>query len=148
MNAEPTTPLPASPPLSSSDLLCLTVRQPWAWLIVWAGKDIENRTWCTGQRGKIFIHAAKGMTKDEYIQGKFFARHIHPALMVPEMGALERGGIIGLVDLVDCVHRSRSPWFSGPWGMVLRNPIPMNFMPCKGALGFWRLHGHNAADEP
>lgn len=25
--------------------LALSVRQPWAWAIIHAGKDIENRTW-------------------------------------------------------------------------------------------------------
>lgn len=51
--------------------LALSVRQPWAWAIIYAGKDIENRSWQAvnhglRQRGRIAIHAAKGMTRDEY----------------------------------------------------------------------------------
>lgn len=44
----------------------LSIRQPWAWAIVNAGKRVENRTWETRYRGPILIHAAKGVTKREY----------------------------------------------------------------------------------
>jgi len=52
-------------------MIALSVRQPWAWAIIHAGKDIENRSWQAvnhglRQRGRIAIHAAKGMTRDEY----------------------------------------------------------------------------------
>lgn len=51
--------------------LALSVRQPWAWAIIYAGKDIENRSWQAVNhglkiRGEICIHAAKGMTQAEY----------------------------------------------------------------------------------
>lgn len=36
----------------------LSVRQPWAWLIMQGYKDIENRTWQTPHRGKLAIHAS------------------------------------------------------------------------------------------
>jgi len=26
-------------------VMCLSIRQPWAWLITHGHKDIENRTW-------------------------------------------------------------------------------------------------------
>lgn len=26
-------------------MIALSIRQPWAWLIINAGKDIENRDW-------------------------------------------------------------------------------------------------------
>jgi hypothetical protein len=44
----------------------LSIRQPWAWLIVNGYKDIENRSWATKFRGPVLIHAAKGMTGAEY----------------------------------------------------------------------------------
>ena len=44
----------------------LSIRQPWAWLILNAGKDIENRSWYTSVRGRVLIHASKGMTLAEY----------------------------------------------------------------------------------
>ncbi len=44
----------------------LSIRQPWAWLILHGGKDIENRDWATRFRGRVLIHASKGMTRDEW----------------------------------------------------------------------------------
>jgi hypothetical protein len=35
----------------------LSVRQPWASLIVNGFKDVENRTWPTRYRGRILVHA-------------------------------------------------------------------------------------------
>ena len=42
----------------------LSIKQPWASLIAHGIKDIENRTWKTNFRGRIYIHASsisKGM---------------------------------------------------------------------------------------
>ncbi len=42
--------------------LALSVREPWAWLIINGGKDVENRTWTPSEKfwGKrIFIHASR-----------------------------------------------------------------------------------------
>lgn len=36
----------------------ITVKQPWASLIVEGIKDIENRTWKTNFRGRVLVHAA------------------------------------------------------------------------------------------
>jgi hypothetical protein len=36
----------------------LSIKHPWAWAIVHAGKDIENRTWECRYRGEILIHAS------------------------------------------------------------------------------------------
>ena len=48
--------------------IALSVRQPWAWAIVYGGKDVENRsTFAVTKAGfdprPICIHAAKGMTR-------------------------------------------------------------------------------------
>ncbi|RCJ19276.1 hypothetical protein A6770_31970 [Nostoc minutum NIES-26] len=52
----------------------LSVRQPWAWAIIYASKDIENRGWPIYYRGDILIHAAKGCTKKEYQQAWEFCQ--------------------------------------------------------------------------
>lgn len=117
----------------------LSIRQPWAWLIVHAGKDIENRTWYTKYRGPCYIHAAKGCTVDEYNDA------IHWAIgngaigedTQPDYRTLARGGIIGRCDIADCVERSNSRWFCGPYGFLLLNVRPVEFTPCRGALGFF-----------
>jgi len=129
----------ALPPVPSEPLLCLSIRQPWAHMILHQGKDIENRTWPTKVRGRILIHASKGMTHDEWVDAWDFAREDCGVAMVDKARCeILRGGIVGSVEIVDCVQHSDSPWFCGPWGFVLRDPQPLAFTPCRGALGFFR----------
>lgn len=131
--------------MSSILRLALTVRQPWTWSIMFLEKDIENRDWPTRVRGRVAIHAAKGMTRDEWEDGFRTARHVaeqRPVLkgtVFPKFEDLPRGGIVGTVEIVDCVSESTSPWFFGRYGFVLRAPRPTQFISCKGALGFWAL---------
>jgi len=119
----------------------LSIKQPWAWLIINGGKDIENRSWPTKFRGRVLVHAAKGMTLKEYDEAVDIVKQINPQIIVPSL-PLQRGGIIGSVEIVDCVRQSESPWFFGPCGFVLRDPKLLPFRPLKGALGFF-----NVSDE-
>lgn len=124
----------------------LSVRQPWAWLIVNGFKPVENRSWPTKVRGRVLVHASKGMTHDEYWEVKGFLYQlafedrvipvsVHNSL--PPFEELERGGIVGAVDIVDCVTDHPSPFFFGKHGFVLANPEVLPFRPCKGKLGFF-----------
>lgn len=131
----------------------ISIRQPWAWAIINAGKDIENRDWITPYRGPVAIHAAKGMTLGEFdgfirtIHHVSLSRPFPPGSTVPHSASLEKGGIVGVADIVDCVESSESPWFFGRYGFVLRNVRPVDFIPVKGALGFfdWRANLPKAA---
>jgi hypothetical protein len=49
-----------------------------------------------------------------------------------------RGGIVGVAEIVDCVSSSTSPWFVGEYGFLIRNARPLPYVPCRGALGFFR----------
>ncbi|MCF6126025.1 hypothetical protein EN904_12305 [Mesorhizobium sp. M7A.F.Ca.CA.001.07.2.1] len=125
--------------------LAISVRQPWPWAMMHCGKDIENRDWPTKIRGRVCLHAAKGMTRDEYedclatIHEISLTHPFKPGLMLPAFEELPRGGIVGTVDIVDCVAESASPWFFGRYGFVLRNVELLDeFIPVKGALGFFR----------
>ncbi len=52
---------------------------------------------------------------------------------------LPRGGIVGMVEIIDCRMASESPWFSGPYGFVLANAKELDFVPCKGRLGIFNI---------
>ena len=71
----------------------ISIRQPWAWLIVHGYKDVENRTWATKYRGPILIHAGKTLDPgfDELCQVLREEFDIH----VPLRKELPRGGIVG-----------------------------------------------------
>ena len=126
-------------------LPCLSIRQPWATLIIGEGKDIENRSWNTRYRGPLVIHAALGATKAEFDEALAFVDSVFPLKRIEDRlsryvrCSSPRGGIIGTVDLVDCVTESDSPWFFGPYGFVLANPRPCKFVPMKGRLGLFNI---------
>jgi ASCH domain len=122
----------------------ISIRQPWAWAIMHAGKDIENRQWSTRVRGRVLVHAAKGLTRDEYQSTLdwYCTTPLGTDAAMPRMSDLARGGIIGSVEIVDCVTKSSSPWFFGFYGFVLRNPQPLPFVPFCGSLGFFDVPDH------
>lgn len=126
---------------------CLTVRQPWAWLLMHGTKDIENRDWPTRHRGLIAIHAAKGMTIREWSEAVEFVSKIDPFLAnaIPTPRDLVRGSIIGTMNLRACVTESDSEWFAGKYGFVMSNPQPCDPILVKGALGLWEFQPANPA---
>lgn len=114
----------------------ISIRQPDAWLVVNGWKDIENRAWKTQYRGVIAVHASgKAMTKGdrEYLAAVCEVLGIP----VPDDSELPTGGIVGLVEVVDCVTAHESVWFDGPIGWVLGKYLPVKFIPCKGKLGLF-----------
>lgn len=122
--------------------LALSIMQPWAWLIVSGNKDIENRKWQTDVRGLVAIHAGKKVDGDCAYS---LAVDEHPVTGLDYCfqdipNRYQVGGIVGVAEIVDCVDRSVSPWFMGPYGFVIRNAQPVDFIPVRGALGFfdWR----------
>ncbi len=106
----------------------LAVRQPYAWLIVSGHKTVENRTWDTSYRGRLYIHASGQMHRTPLaeLEGQFDIEI--------DQSALTMGAIIGHVDLVDVVTQSSSPWFEGPYGFVLSNPTAIKPVPALGRL--------------
>ena len=93
----------------------ISIRQPWAWLIVQGYKDVESRTWATKHRGPILIHVGKTLDPafDELRQ-ELREGDIH----VPPRKELPRGGVVGRAAIVDCVTDYDSVFFSGPYGFV------------------------------
>lgn len=128
--------------------LALSVRQPWAWAIIHGGKDIENRSWQAvnhglKRRGRICIHASKGLSMYEYEDAQRFIEENDIACPLPR--DLKFGQIIGTVDVVDVVSDHESPWFMGPRGLVLKDPEPIE-LPylVHGQLGYFKW---NKTDE-
>jgi len=114
----------------------LSIKQPWAWLIVNRFKDIENRDWQTKVRGRILVHA--GQKIDEF--GYRWVRARFTDIVLPEK--FEVGGFVGSVEISDCVSESESEWFAGDYGFVLKNAIAFDqLMPYRGQLGFFNPLG-------
>ena len=69
----------------------LTIREPWASLIINGYKKYEFRSWKTNYRGKILIHAGINIEKDMLNRFKDYNLEC------------VKGGIIGEAELVDCI---------------------------------------------
>lgn len=73
----------------------LTIKQPWASLIMLGLKKYEFRSWKTDYRGELLIHAGKGIDKDGMERLKKY---------IPENMPTEK--ILGKVKLIDCIKTS------------------------------------------
>lgn len=123
-------------------LKAISIRQPWASLIIQGFKDIENRinkNPFLNYRGTLYIHAPKTVDHDNDTLNFIFDRIGFDAFEKFFDGRMPCGGIIGRVNFVDLVEYSDSPWFCGPYGLVLKDPEPLSFLPCKGQLGLWNF---------
>ena len=115
----------------------LTLKQPWASLVVEGYKIFEFRSWKTNYRGKILIHA--GLKFDNKVEDKYHLDY-------------QFGMIIGEAELVDCVLmdekldeslRKQDSYIYGHnhvgvYGWKLENIVKYkNPIPAKGQLGLW-----------
>jgi hypothetical protein len=147
----------------------LSIKQPWAILIAFGLKDIENRTWRTNFRGKIYIHACgKPINRNEVYEvldekqwdftfdqrNDFNADNIHYS------------AIIGEVEIKDCVINHPSIWAEKTpikrhtlegeplyahkpiWNWVLANPVLYDkpILNVKGKLSFWEFQKDSICD--
>lgn len=114
----------------------ISIRQPEAWLIVNGYKDVENRSKPTKIRGLVAVHASqKQMTRDDWA----WLREQCAAMEVdtPSTDEIRYGGVVGVVEVTDCVTESDSVWFDGPYGYTLGGYLATDFLPCKGQLGWF-----------
>jgi len=126
-----------------------SIRQPWAWAILHAGKRLENRSRRFSYRGPVWLHASKWWSYAGVAEawqsvidmaaasGRPLAQHAPPVTF--RSLRAETGGIVGRAQIVDCVEAYGSPWFVGPVAFVLDEVEAVPFVPCKGMLGLFRL---------
>lgn len=136
----------------------LSIRQPWAWLIVRpdltdpatraaafaAGeiKDIENRTWATKHRGPFLVHAGQTFDMDGYL----WVKSRFPKIPLPRLGQYDLGGTIGQAELTDSVPpekarngQLKSRWYMGEHAFIVGNSAPLPFRKVKGKLNFFEV---------
>lgn len=127
--------------------IALSIKQPWATLIVAGLKSIEVRGWSTSRRGRIYIHASK--VADRRAEAW---KHVPKRLL--KQAAIE-GGIIGSVELTGCVeygspaiftadrmlHLNETRWFKPPrlYGLVVTRPKVEKFRAVLGNVKFFTV---------
>ncbi len=123
----------------------ITIKQPWATLIVEGYKRFEFRSWKTNYRGDILIHAGKGIDKEAMERLKKYLPDEIPI-----------GKIIGKATLTDCVPMSKdfadmlskenndiytTHSFSRNYGFKLENVEKLdNLIEIRGQLGLWNYN--------
>lgn len=117
----------------------LSIRQPWAYAILYLGKTVENRSRGTSHRGIFAIHASQTYDKEgeAWLKTKGF--------QIPD--ALPSGGIVGTAYICGVIPASEShlmrasdrEWYFGPVGYVLHSPQSCAFAPYRGKLGFFDI---------
>lgn len=143
----------------------LTISQPWASLVALGAKTIETRSWWTGYRGEVLIHAAKAFPPDcqglchrdpfleALLEGDYRRAEALPRGVVLAVAVLERVVPSAEMDPVwaaattrpdGCRWVAREQAFGdyGPnrfaWFLRDVRPLPTP-LPVKGALGLWTV---------
>lgn len=140
----------------------ISIKQPWASLIAHGIKDIENRTWKTKFRGKVYIHAsAKSDGNTAFLlnkeQSDYFIWNTENYKTFESN--LPYSAIIGEVEIIDCVINHPSIWAEKTfmyeydeeigekpigkpiYNWVLANPVLYEkpILNVKGKLSFWEF---------
>jgi len=123
----------------------LSLKQPWAALLVHGYKWIEVRRWPTARRGRVLVHAARVPDPRPEVW----------SLVPAELNAAARlvGGILGAGDLVECRayrtaeafaadragHLNDPRWFRAPtlYGFVFGGLTAVPFRIYRGGMRFF-----------
>lgn len=115
----------------------LSLKQPYAELILQGKKKIELRKWNTHFRGDFLIHSS--LTPDTNAMQKFGFKE------------LPLGFIVGKVNLIDVKHYTNKNEFNkdkslhlansdfGEYGLMLKDVRRVNPISAKGQLNFWEF---------
>lgn len=128
----------------------ISIKQPWAYLICAGIKDVENRTWPTKYRGRVYIHAsANNACSLDELNLDQFDKILSLSVGNINHFALDNynySAIIGHVDIVNCMSKARdgkgsdSIWAEPDcFHWILRNPVLFDkpILNVKGKLSFW-----------
>jgi hypothetical protein len=125
----------------------LSLKQPWAALLVHGRKKVEVRRWATTRRGPVLIHAAR--IPDPRPEAW--------AQLPPELREAAQlvGGVVGAADLTGVVvypspqlfvadgarHLNDPSWFQPPrlYGFVFANPQVLPFRRYPGNVRFFTV---------
>jgi hypothetical protein len=131
----------------------ISLTQPWATLVVIGAKHYETRSWFTGHRGPLIIHASKGFPSDCRALAKTepfrrclqLAGYNHP-------DDLPIGALVGRAIMSECMstihatggvqnweqERQFGDFSPGRYAWLFVKPARIaSPIPCAGKLGLW-----------
>jgi hypothetical protein len=135
--------------MERTQVYALSIKQPWATLLVHGHKTVEVRGWSTQRRGRVLIHAGRVPDRREQAWAQVPANLKEKARLL--------GGIVGEAELTDCLrytsaeafaadrprHLNDPGWFRAPrlYGFTFANSAPLPFRRYRGALFFFPVDG-------
>jgi hypothetical protein len=139
---------PAGEERISGEMKALTMTQPWASLVALGHKRVETRSWQTinSSFSTIAVHAAKGFPA----YAREFAEEERALGRLP--ARLPFGAVVAVARVLDCrrteavagtlsgLERRLGDYSWGRWAWMLGEVYALaEPVPCRGALGLWRL---------
>lgn len=124
----------------------LSVRQPFAWAMLHAGKSVENRSWALPAKYvgcPVLLHASKKYDWDGHI---FMYRTLDLESSVSQTDVTApMGGIVGVIQFGGMTCSSKSQWAEqGKKHWLIESARPLPFFPCPGQLHFFQVpYPHN-----
>jgi len=119
----------------------LSLYPEWAWAIVFAGKDVENRTWRTSYRGTLLVHASGKRSSREALESARSLLCARSKLRPRDLpNEFPSRAILGAVELVDCVEDAKSSWAETKavhWLLRGAQPLPQPIADIPGKRRVW-----------
>ena len=82
----------------------LTIKQPWAELIITGLKDVENRSRRTNFRGRLAVHAGRQRAEFDDLDLAAMPRRLRRPIEDAWQRHDNAGKVLGTVEVVDCVQ--------------------------------------------
>ena len=119
------------------NMKALSLKQPYAELVVSGRKKIELRKWDTKFRGEFLIHASK--SSDLSAMQKFGFEQLPLCCIVGKAELINVKKYNNKKEFTDDsnLHLANSEW--GDYGFILRNARRLKEIKCNGKLGFWNF---------
>jgi hypothetical protein len=113
----------------------ITVKQPWASLLIGGEQSHETRSWQTQYRGLLLIHAAN---RPSMYRRRLARDPRRAALFAAE--PVPCGCVLGFAVLADCVPAEALD-HAGSWAWRLERPTQLSQpFPVRGALGLFEVN--------
>ena len=116
----------------------LSIKQPFAELILQGRKKIELRKWNTRFRGEFLIHASK--TPDKKSMEKFGFKELPLGCIVGKATLSEVKKYSNEAEHQADKHLHLASEYWGDYGFILTNSSRINQIPINGKLNFWEFN--------
>ena len=133
----------------------ISIKEPFATLIMNGYKSIETRSWKTNYRGELYIHASGKALAKEYLTNPYVLE------LIKDMN-MNYGNIICKVNLVDCIYMDEEflkkikeneqeynlgLYELGRYAWIFEDVFPIYPIEVRGKLNIWNYDDQTAIEK-